>query len=146
MLQGASSLLLLHGAGAVIGPSVAGVLMEWLGAAALLLHFAVVFAALAGYAAWRLWISPEGPSANAVFVPMVRTTPAALEMISPPETETAAANPATEPRSPAALRERRRTETPDSRCRRPTIRSQPSPMPIHHFDRPAVEKGVAAST
>jgi len=96
MLQGASSLLLLHGAGAVLGPAVAGVLMEWLGAAALLLHFAVVFAALAGYAAWRLWISPEGPAANAMFVPMVRTTPAALEMISPPEPETASAESATE--------------------------------------------------
>ncbi len=96
LLRGAGSLLLLHGAGAVLGPFLAGLLMEWLGPTALMLHFALMLGLLATYAAWRLWISPQGPEAHTPFQPMVRTTPAALELIAPtPEDATPEAGPAT---------------------------------------------------
>ncbi|MDM4769722.1 MFS transporter [Solimonas sp. SE-A11] len=88
LLRGAGSLLLLHGAGAVLGPFLAGLLMEWLGPTALMLHFALMLGLLATYAAWRLWISPQGPEAHTPFQPMVRTTPAALELIAPTTEDT----------------------------------------------------------
>ena len=95
LLRGAGSLLLLHGAGAVLGPFLAGLLMEWLGPTALMLHFALMLGLLATYAAWRLWISPQGPEAHTPFQPMVRTTPTALELIAPtPEDATPEAGPA----------------------------------------------------
>jgi MFS family permease len=53
-LEATRSLLLLHGIGAVIGPALAGVLMEWLGAGSLLLYFAVVLALLGLYAVFRM--------------------------------------------------------------------------------------------
>lgn len=53
-LEATRSLLLLHGIGAVIGPALAGVLMEWLGAGSLLLYFATVLALLGLYAVFRM--------------------------------------------------------------------------------------------
>lgn len=78
--QSASSLLLLNGAGAAIGPALAGVLMAQLGPRALFLHFTVVFGALALYTLWRLGNSAESPAAT-TFQAMVRTTPEAAHML-----------------------------------------------------------------
>jgi MFS family permease len=85
MLQGASSLLLLHGAGASLGPAAAGFMMSVIGPGALLLHFAVVLALLAAYTYWRLRISPQAPAAHTPFQAMVRTTPEALLLLEKQE-------------------------------------------------------------
>lgn len=78
--QSSSSLLLLNGAGAAIGPAIAGVLMSHVGPRALFMHFAIVLGALAVYALWRLTSSPEAPAATTAFQAMVRTTPEAMHM------------------------------------------------------------------
>lgn len=78
--QSSSSLLLLNGAGAAIGPALAGALMSDIGPRALFLHFAVALGALAAYALWRMSSSPEAPAATSTFHAMVRTTPEAMHM------------------------------------------------------------------
>ncbi|NKF21873.1 MFS transporter [Solimonas sp. C16B3] len=83
--QSSSSLLLLNGVGAAIGPAVAGVVMSHLGPRALFVHFAVVLGALAAYALWRLSTSPEAPAATATFQAMLRTTPEAEHMLEDDE-------------------------------------------------------------
>ncbi|HET8882709.1 MAG TPA: MFS transporter [Solimonas sp.] len=78
--QSASSLLLLNGAGAALGPALAGVLMSHLGPRALFVYFSIVLGALALYTLWRLGNSSEAPAATA-FQAMVRTTPEAAHML-----------------------------------------------------------------
>jgi MFS family permease len=83
MLAGGSSMLLLHGSGAMVGPLLTGQLIEWLGASSLLAFWSIVLAILAiltrGY---LISGEDEDPSKHhADFVPMVRTTPSALEML-----------------------------------------------------------------
>lgn len=93
-LEATRSLLLLHGIGAVIGPALAGVLMEWLGAGSLLLYFAAVLALLGVYAVSRmrarLPIIPAEP-----FKPMTgETSRVVLEMdprVDEPQAEAPAA-------------------------------------------------------
>lgn len=82
-LQGASSMLLVHGIGAAIGPTLAGLLMDVAGPRGLLLHFATIHAALAALVWWRFWRSGTVNVPHAHFEPMIRTTPAALELIAP---------------------------------------------------------------
>lgn len=53
VLEVTGGLLLLHGVGATLGPTLAGGLMDWLGPGSLLLYFAGVLALLA-VAIWRL--------------------------------------------------------------------------------------------
>jgi MFS family permease len=82
ILSGSSSLLLLNGVGSAIGPALAGVLMSAVGNFALPAYFAVVQLLLAGYALLRLRaVSDIGVGAPAHFVPMLRTTPAVLDML-----------------------------------------------------------------
>ena len=81
MLQGSSSLLLLNGAGASIGPALAGQVMNVIGPGALLLHFSLALGVLAAYTLWRMSVSPEAPAANTTFQPMVRTSPEALHLL-----------------------------------------------------------------
>lgn len=82
VLSGASGLLFLHGIGAAIGPAIAGQLMGWTGHQALPVYFVVMQMVLAGVAVWNLQRSKQAPSEQgAHFVPMVRTTPTALEML-----------------------------------------------------------------
>lgn len=82
ILPGGTALLLVHGIGAALGPALAGGLMSWWGPQALPLYFAAVQGGLA----WSVWrhersgIVPEATQPGA-FVPMVRTTPTALEML-----------------------------------------------------------------
>ncbi len=82
ILSGGSSLLLLHGVGAALGPALAGQAMGLLGPQALPLFFALMNLMLALYAWWRIKRQKvdtlEHPSQ---FVAMVRTTPTALEMV-----------------------------------------------------------------
>ena len=74
---------LVHGIGAAIGPTLAGLLMDVAGPRGLLLHFATIHAALAGLVWWRFWRSGTVNVPHAHFEPMIRTTPAALELIAP---------------------------------------------------------------
>ncbi len=82
VLAGGSGLLLLHGIGAAIGPAFSGQLMELLGPQALTTYFAVMQVALASFAAWQMHRTRKDTVTGdpAQFVPMVRTTPVALEM------------------------------------------------------------------
>lgn len=83
ILGGSATLLLFHGAGAAIGPMLAGALMAHLGPMGLPIHFMVMTLLLAGIAFWRtrqrVDVIVDDP---AVFVPMVRTSPGALDMMA----------------------------------------------------------------
>jgi MFS family permease len=92
ILEATGSLLLLHGVGAVIGPAAAGILMQRLGPGSLLVYFALVLAAVAGYALYRYKLvarpavgEPHG------YVPMAETSQALLQMDPRTETEIPAA-------------------------------------------------------
>ncbi|WMJ70258.1 MFS transporter [Stenotrophomonas sp. 24(2023)] len=87
LLSGCSSLLLVHGVGAAIGPAVAGALMQRFGAPALPLYFTTVLLMLAVFTALRLLRHTRLRTHPATFRPMLRTTPAALELIPDPATE-----------------------------------------------------------
>ena len=83
MLAGGSTLLLLHGTGAVIGPLLAGQLMDWFGSHTIPVFWALVYGVLAivtyFYTSKREKEKPEEHTAN--FIPMVRTTPTAFELL-----------------------------------------------------------------
>jgi MFS family permease len=84
LLAGCSSLLLVHGLGAAVGPVLAGYLMQGFGPVALPLYFAAVLSVLGGYAWLRLRRHERDRAHPTAFHPMLRTTPAALELL--PET------------------------------------------------------------
>jgi MFS family permease len=98
ILAGNAALLLVHGAAAALGPAVAGALMSALGAAALPLFFALMFAPAAAFA----WLQARQGRDQIVdeaahFMPMLRTSPAVLELMTPeqlPATATTATDPA----------------------------------------------------
>ena len=52
VLEVAGGLLLLHGIGATVGPTLGGAMMDWLGAEALMLYFSAVLVVLA-LGVWR---------------------------------------------------------------------------------------------
>lgn len=81
MLGGSSALLMVNGVGAAVGPALAGLLMDAWGAASLLAYFALMQGSLAAYTAWRLTRRSSKVSAPAQFMPMLRMTPTALEML-----------------------------------------------------------------
>ncbi len=85
LLSGCSSLLLVHGIGAMLGPMIAGELMSRHGPGALPAYFAAVLAALSLFLMARLALNRRPDRHPAAFHPMLRTTPAALELL--PETE-----------------------------------------------------------
>lgn len=88
MLSGSSRLLLIHGVGAMLGPVVAGQLMQWFGVTSLPAYWATMHALMALIAWWYLQTSKADDPAdhNADFVPMVRTTPTAFEMLPADDT------------------------------------------------------------
>jgi MFS family permease len=81
LLQGSSTVLLLHGIGAALSPLLAGVAMGRLGPAALWYYFAATQLLLATSVGWRLIVQRRAASFDGHFLPMLRTTPAALDMI-----------------------------------------------------------------
>ncbi len=85
LLSGCSSLLLVHGVGAALGPAIAGIAMQRFGPAALPLYFAVTLMLLALFATARLLSFSRLRTHPVLFRPMLRTTPAALELM--PETD-----------------------------------------------------------
>lgn len=88
LLPASSSVLLIYGVGSAIGPVAAGALMSAFGPGALFGWFALTQSLLAAYAAYRYWHFHREQSADAHFRMMLRTTPAAFEML--PETESPA--------------------------------------------------------
>lgn len=81
VLEATRGLLAVFGIGATIGPALAGTLMESLGVAALPAYFAIVFASLGAFGLHRMHHSESvPPEEQSEFVPMVRTSQAALEM------------------------------------------------------------------
>jgi len=85
LLAGCSSLLLVHGIGAAIGPALAGTLMARHGATALPMFFAAVLGLLGLYLASRLAFHRRLRLHPVPFRPMLRTTPGALSLL--PETD-----------------------------------------------------------
>lgn len=81
LLAGCSALLLLNGIGAAIGPAAAGALMQAFGPTALPLFFATTLGLLALVAAGRRVFKVRELLHPGRFHPMLRTTPAALEML-----------------------------------------------------------------
>lgn len=83
ILAGNTGILFLHGVGAAIGPAIAGALMGWLGERALPLHLGLAFLPLALFTL-SLYRNTrdEIVDAPAHFTPMMRTSPAVLEMVS----------------------------------------------------------------
>lgn len=86
ILSGSAGILLLHGIGAAIGPTLTGALMGQVGPAALPVFFAVVLAPMALYALRQARRgTDEIVEEAAQFVPMVRTAPTAVEMTAAAE-------------------------------------------------------------
>ncbi|MDO9599488.1 MAG: MFS transporter [Azoarcus sp.] len=97
ILSGNAGLLLLHGAGAAVGPAVAGVLMGWFGPVALPLHFALMLAPLAAFALWHARRGKDEIVEDAAhFMPMLRTSATVLEMMTPAEASIESAPPPAE--------------------------------------------------
>lgn len=93
LLQGSSTFLLLHGIGAAVAPVLAGLTMGWLGPGGFWAWLAVVQASLAVFVVSRVVARRRPVEFLARFLPMLRTTPAALAMVpeagkaEPPEDE-----------------------------------------------------------
>jgi MFS family permease len=81
MLEAASSLQLLYGTGAIVGPLVAGGLMQWVGPTSLLFFMGGAALLPAGFAQWRMHVRAPVPlDEQGEWVPQFATSPAALEM------------------------------------------------------------------
>ncbi|MCB1553982.1 MAG: MFS transporter [Xanthomonadales bacterium] len=93
MLGGSAALLMVNGLGAAIGPALAGMLMESLGSASLLAYLALVQGSLAAYTAWRLTRRSSQVVAPAHFLPMLRTTPAVMELLPEADSPHPSASP-----------------------------------------------------
>ncbi|NEZ02734.1 MFS transporter [Wenzhouxiangella sp. XN201] len=90
MLEATSSLQLLYGSGAIVGPLTAGFLMQWIGPTVLLAFMGVTALVPAGFARWRMWVRPPVPlDDQGGWVPQFATSPAALEMHPDQEDEVA---------------------------------------------------------
>lgn len=87
LLAGCSSLLLVHGIGAMLGPALAGQAMTRFGPSALPLYFAGVLGLLTLYLLLRLSAHRRTRPHPAQFHPMLRTTPGALELLAETESD-----------------------------------------------------------
>src|SRR5690606_17127438 len=82
----ASGLLLVYGIGAVVGPLVAGALIQLAGASAFLVLLSSMHAALAIFVVVRMGIR-RAPEEQEPFVMLARTSQSVLEMIAPNDDE-----------------------------------------------------------
>jgi MFS family permease len=83
ILEGSGALLMLHGVGAALGPTLAGALITQFGASALPLYFMVTQWALTAVAARDLGRTPKAlhpAHQSGHYVPMVRTTPEVMQL------------------------------------------------------------------
>ncbi len=92
-LAGVSGLLLLYGIGASLGPALAGQLMHFFGHQALPFYFFLTQIVSAIYTVYTYRQDKENlPEHASQFVPMVRTTPAVLDMMPDEEIKTSENN------------------------------------------------------
>ena len=81
LVEFSGGLLLIHGAGAALGPILAGGMMDKAGPASLMLFYAVVMGAMALYAVKRMRARPPVPAEQKVdFVPMVGSSQTVLQL------------------------------------------------------------------
>ncbi len=81
LLEVAGGLLLVHGIGAAVGPTVAGVVMAWMTPHSLMLMFSLILAAMAAYAVQRIRAAPPVPEAEkSSYVVMTGTAPAVMQV------------------------------------------------------------------
>lgn len=82
LLEVTSGLLLVHGVGSAIGPTLAGALMDTFGAASLMLYFALVLGLFAVFISHRITLFPPIPAADkaAYVVVMSSSSPVVLQM------------------------------------------------------------------
>lgn len=83
VLQVTSGLLLLHGVGATVGPTLAGGLMDWLGPGSLLLYFTGVLVSLAVVIVYFIRAIPKNrgePGQKDGYVAMGSSSPALLQL------------------------------------------------------------------
>nr|MBC8339491.1 MFS transporter [Alphaproteobacteria bacterium] len=74
-----SSLLLVYGAGAIAGPIIGGILMDWIGAGGLYYYIAFMFAGIGAFAVFRMARSGPSPEeTHEAFTPTLATTPQVL--------------------------------------------------------------------
>jgi MFS family permease len=71
MAAASAGMIFLNGFGAIFGPLVTGWMMEVVGPPGFFLFIGVLFAALAGYAAWRMTqrVAPAGTGSFANIIP-----------------------------------------------------------------------------
>jgi MFS family permease len=81
LLAGSGRVLLLYGAGATLGPILAGSLMDRLGPPSLFVFSSAVLAGLGLFVGWRLRRRDSAVEHPGQFLPMVRTSGAALELL-----------------------------------------------------------------
>jgi MFS family permease len=79
VLEATSGLLLLHGLGAALGPTLAGLVMSVFAPGALLAYFAAVLAAVLAYGLWR-GRETEVPAEKSPFMPMASSSHAVLAL------------------------------------------------------------------
>jgi MFS family permease len=87
LLPACSTVLLLHGVGAALGPSLAGFAMGQFGPQAFPGYLAIAHLVVGAYVVARLFVRRRDPQGEAHFHPMLRTSPAAMEML--PEADSA---------------------------------------------------------
>lgn len=81
MLETTASLQLLWGSGAIVGPVMAGLFMQWIGPMAFLPFLAAAALVPALFTGYRMSVSPPvAAEAQGDFVPQFATSPVALEM------------------------------------------------------------------
>lgn len=97
MLEATSSLQLLYGSGAIVGPLTAGFLMQSFGPTVLLAFMGASALLPFGFACWRMWVRPPVPlDEQGDWVPQFATSPAALEMYPEIEEEDGSETESTE--------------------------------------------------
>ncbi len=88
MLEAASSLQLLFGVGAIIGPLSAGALMHWIGPETLLAFMGVAALIPAAFAVWRMRVRAAIPhELQTDWRPQFATSPTALELLPDVDSE-----------------------------------------------------------
>ncbi|GAB3026157.1 MFS transporter [Oleiagrimonas citrea] len=90
LLPASTSVLLVNGVGSAAGPLLAGLLMGSLGTAWLFGWVVLCMGGTAGYVAFRLLTFEREQTDASAFVPMLRTTPTAMEMHPVVDAETEA--------------------------------------------------------
>lgn len=103
VLETTGGLLLVHGMGAALGPTLAGLLMDWVGPEGLMLHIALTLSLLALFSVKRIRAGSAVPSeVKFDFVMMGTGSPAVVQLAPEPSLAEWSAEPPADPPPPAA--------------------------------------------